>query len=240
MKKLLCVFALLAFATCIRAEIISTSESEIWVLPIVSGDITWSSKGSQSSVYTIDDTGEDGILNKRAKWINTSAFSALSLTYGKASTTDNYLYGDVYARTDATTVIFPYATGNAFRWGYFIANSDGYVEFSANYQIEQQLRTEYTDELAYGFAEVMLGLYNETASEETEDYRTLENEIYDGVFFTDSESGALTVRLWFNAGDVGSFEACAYDEAETEMKAPEPATIALLAIGALALLRRKK
>jgi hypothetical protein len=133
----------------------------------------------------------------------------------------------------------------ACRWGNFVANSTGWVTFSANYKIWLQLRTEHAGELAYGIAEARLQLYNYNTFVNNEDRQVFEKEIHDGGSFTDSADSAdstsepLTVSVWFNAGDVGSFEASANNEAETEMEAPEPATIALLALGILSSRRRK-
>jgi hypothetical protein len=241
MKKLITIcLVVLAIAANVHAEAISTSIAQIdWTSLTISGDITWLDKGSESYAYAEDDTGSNkDVQTDESGWMDTSASASIALIYGDAYTNDDYLYEEVYAIANDATTTLAYAEAYAARWGNFTANSNGWVEFSADYEIWQQLLTNDVDEWAYGHAEAGLYLMNEDTDDE--DSPVLDNEVYDGGSMTDSDKGTLMVSLWFDAGGVGYFEAWASNDTEVVVPVPEPATICILGLGVLSLVRRKK
>jgi hypothetical protein len=236
-------------AASVRAEVVSTSQARVdWASLAITGDITWSDKGSQSYAYASDATGWDEDIQTESGWVNTSAYASVYHAYGDADTNDNYLYEKVYALANDATTMWAYAEAEAWRWGHFTANSDGWVTFSSDdsncyeLSLSQDLEAGYVNEWAYGYAEAGLRLLNDNTSDCNEDLPAIENKVWDGDFITTSTTlyatGTLTVAVWFNAGNTGEFDAWVYNEANVEI--PEPATIGLLGLGTLSLIRRKK
>jgi hypothetical protein len=168
--------------------------------------------------------------------VGTSAYASVGVSYGDAYTSDDYLYEKVYAIANETTTPRAYAEANAYRDGHFTADSDGLVAFSANYELWQELLTDCVGEFPWtsGYAEAGLWLTNDSTSEE--DIAEAELEIT--VCGTETRNGTLTVAVWFNTGDAGHFEIDVWNDASVQI--PEPATICLLSIGTLSLIRRKK
>jgi hypothetical protein len=245
MKKEMIVFtvfficAVLTFsAASVRADAASTSKAWMdWGTFTISGDITWGDKGSQSYAYAEDTISSDKDLQSESGWVDTSASALIIDSYGAAYTSDGLLYEEVFAIVNETTTPWAYADASAYRWGYFTADSNGWVELSANYSLWQALLTDYTGEFPWtsGYAEAGLYLANSDTSVWDQNTAELENTVC-GIATQDD--GTLTVAVWFDAGNAGQFEAWVYNEAEVQV--PEPATICLLGLGALSLLRRKK
>lgn len=236
------ICAVLTFSAAgVRADAVSTSTATIdWTsLMTITGDITWSTKNSQSYADVSDATGSDTHYQNESGWVDTSAFASVYHAYGDAYTNDYDLYEEAYAiANDAiTTWASAYEVG-AYRWGNFTADSNGWVEFSADYALWQQLLTDYVGEWASGYAEAGLWLGNSNTQVQDYNPSVLENTVWDGESITDSKDGTLTVAVWFDAGNSGQFQAWAYNEADVQI--PEPATMALLGLGALSLLRRKR
>jgi hypothetical protein len=233
-----------------RAKAVSISQARVdWasLALAITGDITWSDKGSQSYVHVKDATGSDKDIQIESGWVDTSAFTSIAGSgfhaSGNADTNDNYLYEKAYAFANDATM-WAYAEANALRWGYFTANSDGYVTFSSavyELSLSQGLETGYANERAYGYAEAGLWLLNNDTSDCNEDIPAIENKMCGGNFTTASTvlnaTSELTAAVWFNAGDRGEFDAWVYNMAEVEI--PEPATICLLGLGASSLLRKR-
>jgi hypothetical protein len=244
---ILLIFAALTFgAASAYAKAISTSQALMdWTSLSITGNITWVDKGSGSHAYAEDATGWDENSDETFGWVDTYAFALISHsavgTSGEALTDPNSLYEEVYADANEVFTLWAQAGADAYRWGEFFANSDGPVEFSVEYELSQDLSTEYAayvTEWAYGFAGAGLYLSNDDTEDDIEDYAELENFVLGGESTSDYDSGTLTVSVWFNAGDLGFFGASVYNEAAVAL--PEPATIALLGLGALGLTRRKR
>jgi hypothetical protein len=228
-----------------HAGAVSTSQARVdWASLAISGDITWSDKGSQSYAYVKDATGPDEDIQPKPGWVDTSAFASVYHAYGDADTNDNYLYEKVYALANDATTMWACAEAEARRWGYFTANSDGWVTFSSDdsncyeLSLSQDLATGDVNEWAYGYAEAGLRLLNDDTSDRDEDMPAIEIKAWYGHFITVDATGKLTVTVWFDAGNKGSFEAWVYNEAEAEL--PEPATVCLLGLGCLLLGRNRK
>ncbi|MCJ7655917.1 MAG: PEP-CTERM sorting domain-containing protein [Dehalococcoidia bacterium] len=250
MKKEMSIFtalficAVLTFSAAgVRAEAVSMSEAWIdWETLSITGDITWSTQNSQSHAYVEDATDWDEDYQTESGWVDTSAFASIGVplyhVYGSAYTSNFYIDEEVYALANETTAMWTHADASAERWGIFTANSSGLVTFSADYGLWQDLLTDYVGEWASGYAEAGLWLVNFDTSGENYARPALENEVWDGDSITDSDDGTLTVAVWFDAGNSGQFHAWAYNDADVEV--PEPATICLLGLGALSLLRRKR
>jgi hypothetical protein len=231
------------------AEAVSTSKAQIdWTSLTITGDITWSDKGSQSYAYVEDATGWDEDIQTESGWVGTSAFASIAGSgyhaYGDADTNNNSLYEEVYAIANDATTTWAYAEAEARRWGYFTANSNGWVTFSSadsncyELSLSQDLETGYVNEWAYGYAEAGLRLLNDDTSDRDEDMPAIEIKAWYPHFITVDATGKLTVAVWFDAGNKGEFDAWVYNEANVEI--PEPATIGLLGLGTLSLIRRKK
>jgi hypothetical protein len=247
MKKEMSVFtalficAVLTFtAAGVRATAVSTSQARMdWTSLTINGDITWGDKSSQSYAYAEDATGWDDGSQYESGWVNTSAYASVYHAYSDASTSDYSLYEEVYAiANDAVTTWASAEEVYAYRWGNFTADSNGLVTFSADYELWQQLLTDYVGEYAYGYAEAGLWLYSYDTAVRDYDYSSLNNEVWDGDSITVGDDGTLTVAVWFNAGNSGQLQAWASNDADVQI--PEPATIALLGLGALSLIRRKR
>ncbi len=248
------ILVLMAFSICAaltfspasaRAEAVSTSQARIiWTSLTITGGITWQHKGSESYAYAEDDTGSDWASQGDDYWgweNPTSAFASVDSAYGDAYTDDDYLYEEVYAMVDEADSLWAYTEAYAKRWGHFVADSNGWVEFSVGYELSQDLGTDYADEWADGYAEAGLALFVFVSGQMqifSSDAAWLENLVSDGESITCSDTGTLTVGAWFDAGEPASFRAVVYNGAEVE--SPEPATIALLGLGAFSLLRRKR
>lgn len=229
-----------------RAEAVSTSQAQVdWASLAITGDITWSDKGSQSYAYVKDATGlDDKDIQTKSEWVDTSAFASIAgsgfQAYGDADTNDNYLYEKVYASANDATTMWAYAEAEPWRGGHFTADSNGWVTFSsADYKLSlsQDSETGYANAWAYGYAEAGLRLLNDDTSDRDEDMPAIETKVWDGHFITADATGTLTVAVWFNAGNTGEFDAWVYNKAGV---VPEPATVALLGLGALSLIRRKR
>ena len=226
-----------------RAEAVSTSQAWIdWTSLTITGNITWTDKGSESYAWAEDATDWDEDFDSAPGWVDTSAFASIVGSafhaYGDAYTDADYLYEEVYAIANGATTMWADANAYACRWGDFIADSSGWVTFSADYEFSQSLRTDYVGEWAHGFAKAELWLLDLYMFVVDDDTAELENFAPNGQSITDGDAGTLTVSLWFEEGFVGSFVAGVENKADVEI--PEPTTIALLGFGALSLLRRKR
>jgi hypothetical protein len=236
MKKLMTICLVVpVIATSVHANAVATSTALIdWTSLTITGDITWidESKVSYSGAYAENIVGLDEDVLELQGWVNTSAFASMGNSYGKAYTNSNYLYEDVLAGAGKTTTMWMTTQAEALRYGTFTANSAGTVEFSVDYELQQNLLTTNMGEWSYGIAAAAAAyLQNATTSVEDIHQSILENFVADGNSITDWDGGTLTVATWFDAGDVGYFEAAVWNNAEVQI--PEPATICLLAIGSL-------
>jgi hypothetical protein len=240
MKKLITICLLvLVIAAGVRAEALSTSDAQInWTSLAITGGITWSNESSYSYAYAADDTGWAEDYRQEPGWVDTYAYAWIGDSWGYASTDDSYLYERVYAIANEATTTWADAEADAYRYGNFTADSDGWVQFSADYALWQELSTGDVGEWAYGYAGAGSYLQNYSTYEWDQDMRSLENSVSDGGSLTDGDAGTLTVAVWFNAGDSGYFQAGVYNGAEVQI--PEPATLSLLSLGAVSLIRRKK
>lgn len=246
MKKQLSIITgfciVLAFCADAQAGISHSVSTIDWTSLSITGEIAWEELGSVSYAMAYDDSGWGMDGDEKEGWVLTSALAQPTQsypTYGNAHTNDNELYEEVSAQTNGTTITYAYAEAGAGFWGYFIAAVDGYVTFSADYEISQNLACVNADEWSYGYAEAVLYLENDTDETEDEDSDILINEAWGGDDLSDSASGTFTVSLWFNAWESGYFEAWVYNEAEAEV-IPEPATIAILGLGSLVLFRKRQ
>jgi hypothetical protein len=228
-------------AASVRAEAISTSTAVIdWGSLDITGDITWEFKVSESVVYVEDATGpdEDEDYYNGLDWVDTNAFASVPNAYGDAYTDNDYLYEEVYAIANETTSLWAFSGALAHRMGGFTALADGFVTISVDYELSQDLSTDNTGEWARGLARAVLELKNWSLNDGDGDMASLENYVSDGgSMYGLEDSGTLTASVWFGEGHYGEFGAYVLNEADVET--PEPATIALLGLGALSLLRRK-
>jgi len=240
MKKLITIcLVVLVIAAGVRAGAVSTSTSKAgidWTSLTITGDITWGDKNSGSYAYAEDDTGPGEDYLSESEWVDTSAYASIGDSYGDAYTSDDYLYEEVSAIANETATPWAYAEAGAYREGYFTATSDGWVEISADYELWQELFTDCIGEFPWtsGYAGAELRLTNNSTSDWDEDIAELEIT----VCGTETQNDTLTVEIYFNAGDSGWFQAGVYNEASVQI--PEPATICILGLGALSLIRRKK
>jgi len=244
MKKLITICAVvLVIAASVRAGAVSTSTSKAgidWTSLTITGDVTWGDKGSESYAYAEDATGHDHDEDylSESEWVDTSAYASIGDSYGDAYTSDDYLYEEVYAIANETTTPWAYAEADAYRAGYFTANSDGLVEISADYELWQELFTNCVGGFEFpwtsGSAEAELWLENFDTSGWDEDIAELQIT----ALGLGEKNGTLTAAVWFGIGDTGYFEIGVWNNASVQI--PEPATIAILGLGTLSLIRRKK
>jgi hypothetical protein len=239
MKKLMIIcLAVLVIVASVHAEAISMSGAGIdWTSLNITGNITWDSQNSYSYAYATDDTGWADDYQNEPGWVDTDAFASIGNSYGDAYTDDYDLNEYVRAIANEATTTQAYSNADAYRGGYFTATSDGWVKFSADYELWQRLYTDYVGEGAYGYAEAGLWLTNNTTYEWGEDMPVLENSVSDGGLINDEDAGTLMVEVWFDAGNSGNFQAWVYNDASAQI--PEPATLSLLGLGALSLINRK-
>jgi hypothetical protein len=247
MKKEMIVFtvfficAVLTFSAAgVRAEAVSTSTSKAWMdwtSLTISGDITWSDKSSQSYADVSDATGSDTDYQPESGWVDTNAFASVYHAYGNAYTDGDSLYEEAYAiANDAVTTWASADEVGAYRSGTFTADSNEWVTFSADYELWQELLTDCVGEFPWtsGYAEA--GLYLANSDTSVWDQNTA--ELANPVLGVETRDGTLTVEVWFDAGNVGQFQAWVYNEADVQI--PEPATIGLLGLGSLLLCRNRK
>ena len=227
--------ALILSAGTARAASYSASDAWLdWTSFTITGDITWLDQGSGSYAYVKDDTGWQEDLDEMQGWVDTAAAKSLTYANAEAWTNDNELYEAVDALTIGPFNAGAYSDAWAYRWGDFVANSDGIVTISADYELSQELTTDFTGEWAWGWSEAGLFLVNENTFSFDEVMPGLFNMVFDGDSFLDSDSGTMEVSLFFSAGDTGYMEAWVYNEAQA---IPEPATLVMLSLGALGFLR---
>ncbi len=242
MKKLMTIcLVVLVIAAIVHANAVSTSAARMdWTSLTITGDITWTedSNYSYSYAYAADDTGYSYDEQEEPGWADTYAYAWIGNSWGDAYTDNSYLYESVYASASKTTTTQAYSSASANRWGNFTAISDGPVQFSADYELLQSLYTDYVGESAYGYAQARLSLENSSAYEWGEDRAWLENSVWDGGLINDEDAGTLMVAVYFDAGNSGFFQAWVGNDAGAQI--PEPATLSLLGLGALSLIRRKK
>lgn len=222
------------------AHAVSSSISDAWIewtSLVINGDITLTDTGSESLAYAENDEAWDWDGISLPGWVDTSATAVVVNVYGQSWTNNSELYEEVSALANGNTT-YGYADAEALRWGEFVANSPGFINITIDYQLTQDLYTEVVGDEAEGFSEAGLLLYNEWDMYPTEDTASLFNFVSDGATFTDSQTGTIGVSVWFDTLDAGYFEAWVYNGAEVTI-VPEPATIALLGLGSLVLLRRK-
>lgn len=253
MKREMSVFtvfficAVLTFsAASVYAEAVSTSQAWMdWTSLTIPENITWVDGNSESYAYAEDATGSDEDFQSESGWVDTYAFASIYHsaieTSGEALTDPDRLYEEVYgfAAIDEGETITTWARSEAYarRWSYFIADLDGWITFSVDYELSQDLATNNAGEWAKGTANAELQLMNTDTVEEDEDIAVLENFVSDGASKSDGGIGTLTVTVYFGAGELGYFEARVYNEAIAAI--PEPMTVVLLGLGALGLIRRK-
>ena len=146
-----------------------------------------------------------------------------------ASTSDNEIksYGEVY--------ISGYASGEAKRYGEFQVSGSGLIVFAIPYTISGEIRDDnllledaFLESLVY--LEVSKGNSN---GADYDYYSRSEVYFYKDYSWADTgewnDSGWLSVVLYFNDGETGTFEAGTYTYAD--QNAPIPSSIIILTSG---------
>ncbi len=242
MKKLMTIcLAVLVIAAVVRADALSISTARLnWESLNITGDITWieDSKYSESYAYASNETGYDEDYEGEEGWVPTYAYASTETSNGRAYTDPYNLYEEMYASASKSTTTWAYAYADAYRYGNFTADSAGLVEFSTSYSLQQELSTDEVGESAYGYAEAGLYIYNNDTYGYDQNTASLSNSLSEPGYIYLPDSGTLTVSVWFDDGQSGYFEGWVYNGGNAQI--PEPATLSLLGLGALSLLRRKK
>jgi hypothetical protein len=202
----------------------------------ITGNITWTSQESLSHAFAANNITSDEDIDTVSDWNQQTVASAnVTSALGLGQTASNKLYGEVSANCDGVTVSEAFADAGARRQGYFTANVSGYVTVSASYSVTQVLRTELTGETADGHSTARLRMIDESGWDMQED--SFHDSVSDGLDYSNTRSGTLTVRLWYDAGETGFLEC---EVGSVALAVPEPATLGLLAVGGLTLLRRRR
>ena len=219
------------------AHAVSTSFGEAyidWGTMEFSGiSIMWLEQGSYSDayVYAATELGDvdDGDGDWLDAWTDTSAQASVSGAESSAWTSDTQLGATVSLAPDGINTDFAYGEAGAEYYGELVALEDGFLCFSVDYFISQNLSAPCPDDWAESWVSVGAELSSYNGDQ---DERWLENYVEDGESGYWDNSGTLTVSLWLDEGDEAMFyvwadaEAAAYSEYCEEI--PEPAAMMLL------------
>ena len=242
MKKILLIglgflfLGLIFSVSSAHAAATSFSEAYIyWDTVEFSGiSVMWLEQGSYSDAYVyaatelgdVDDGDSDW---GDGAWTNTGAQASVPGAESNAWTNDTQLGATVSLAPDGINTDFAYGEAGAEYWGELLALEEGFLYFSVDYFISQNLSAPCPDDWAEGWASVGVELFSYN-SDENESW--LENYVEDGESGYWDNSGTLTVSLWLDEGDEAMFyvwadaEAAAYSEYCEEI--PEPAAMMLL------------
>ncbi|NLX22667.1 MAG: PEP-CTERM sorting domain-containing protein [Phycisphaerae bacterium] len=205
----------------------------------ISGDISWTERTSESGAFAANENDSDQDSEVLSGWgVATSAFAQVSTATASASTQSTMLQTSVWAMADGVAAADSFADTLARRHGYFTANSDGVVMLTASYEVILSLQTEQPGEHAEGHSTAYVRLGRAVTPNEWDlDELYLHGSVKDGAVLNDSETGFLSVQLWFDAGDVGYLEMAATGMGHVT---PEPASLVMVCVGfGLTALRRR-
>jgi hypothetical protein len=202
----------------------------------ITGNISWSSRESLS--HTVADNGltfNDDDVTMPGWGQVTSAVAGVNMVSGYAETTGTRVYEEVAAARDGVNVYEAFADAGARRDGQFTAVTSGWVTVTATYTISQNLTTEMPGEIAEGHSTAVLYMLNE--SQPAVDEAGFHETVTDGEIFNDTESGMLSIELFYNAGESGYLMAEVFNIAYA---APEPSSLLILGAGLGITLRRRR
>ncbi|MHC4442337.1 MAG: PEP-CTERM sorting domain-containing protein [Planctomycetota bacterium] len=188
--------------------------------------------------------GYDTDGDEQSGSVDTSASATVSYATGEAWTNDLLLYSNVSAQSDGvgTTDASAYADSNR---SYILSLPEpvGFpswtVTISVDYELSVDASTQYVGETSGGYSAAYISVF-EGGNFIAEDLKSLfSGYLFNGDSYTDTSSGTLSFQASFGEQVYLAIEfGTDTDAAVTGVT--EPATLSLLALGGLAVLRRKK
>ena len=203
--------------------------------------INWSSWQSGSQTGADNLNGDSDYADEELSGlVDTSASAVVPYASGAAWTTDSEVGETVEADTAGQGPFEASSWAYAWRWGIFTATGSGIMTVKVNYSLEQTLSTDLAGDVAEGYSQVSLSLNNwDTGDDYGDSAEIVGGPVADGASFFDSRNGSFTVQGYFFDGDTGGLLLDVYNDASVVSVTPEPATLGLLAMGGLVMLRRK-
>ena len=224
------------------ASAISTSFSQAiidWGNVTFSGiGISFQNQLSRSTAQASNDNANASDSATSPDFGNTSASAFVVGASGNSLTSSSILLEQVFASANGLSpTVSTSANASALRTGQFVADVSGDLNIQAPFTLLQTLTTSESLDMATGFANAGIGLFNLSSPgfPSDTDQQSLNNTIAGADFFNDSRSGTLSVTLPFKMGQLGSFTALV-DNSGTASPIPEPSTILLLGGGVAGLM----
>lgn len=208
-----------------------------WEHMVLTGNISWTSKYTQTNAYVENDLTSDNKTDTQNGWVEST--SSVSITEAQATGLASSTVLSATTSVGPYGQISPYADSTSNRWGDFTytGTSPGYVTVSIPFTLSFKISASSDPgAFAYGFISVWGDLFRGADSGGgTHFYQYLEDYAIDGQTIEDSISGTLYLKKMFYPGDIGNLDVGVYTNSSAYSAIPIPTPIILLGSGLLGL-----